>query len=104
MYSGKSKNKQPLLNEQEKEKSSNSWNVGVGGQNADYTGLTFHYKDLALRQSEMKTHCMVLSISLTGFKTDHSGIYADKNCFKARETLRQATAIIHTRDNLASPG
>ena len=67
MYSRKSKTKKHLLNEQEKEKSTNSWNVGVGGQNADHTCLTFHYKGLALRQSEMKTHHMVLSISLTGF-------------------------------------
>ena len=67
MYSRKNKTKQHLLNEQEKEKSTNSWKVGVGGQNADHTCLTFHYKGLALRQSEMKTHRMVLSISLTGF-------------------------------------
>ena len=50
------------------------------------TGLTFHYKDLALRQSEMKTHFMVLSISLTGFKTDHSGCYF-KNRLKVRDGM-----------------
>lgn len=74
-----------------------SWNGGVRGQNADHTCLIFHRKDLALSWSKMKTHCMVLSISLTGFLADHSGLLI-KIASKQGRLLGKATAIIQTRD------